>query len=456
MLSLPRWLLSDEAEISPRYKRISKRLYNVAIDPSTPQLTPTKLRPKCNDECEEDFQNPRLTGNLILDVGTTEKYFNLHIRQHLSVSPHCDGDIVFDPPTYRKWGAAVKCAFKCTGKCGYRSPQLDFFETVDLNRRKAGRKTAKINVQIQVGLTKQPICNSGLRQLFLACDLNPPCMSGLQKTSNKVADTFVDLNEGQLRENRKLVNEVMTLRHGSKVGIVAQTDTAFNNAPKGRAFYQPGTQAWCPVFCAEPGLNLPIAFKTRSKLCSCRAKSHKDDCKRDYPVEQPMGNVEFQFGQTCGKEVLSDSAPEASICVKELITDGDSHAFKGFAQSMESNKKKPCVRGRCTRHLTKGIGRNVNKATLRSVEGNTKQEMTQNRRALAKFLEKRSSWEFRKAHEKFGNNPSKMKSTCAALKKGILRCIQGDAEGCRKVSLVCAAHKKKGQTKVCPSLYYIM
>lgn len=417
---------------------------------------PSRLRP--NRHKKKVLVGPpasRLKGNLILDTGCTEKHFNAHIRTHLQIHPTCNGIIIFDPSSYTKWGAAVTCKLKCSHNCGYLTPPLDFFKkvkhTTQGKGRRAGRRAAKINIQLQVGLSKQPVNNSGVRQLLMACDINPPSVSGMQKTSNKVADSFIDLNQKQLQNNRKTVKQIMNMR-GVKDGIIAQTDTAFNNPPKGRAFYQPGTQAWSPLFCAEPGLDhIPLSFQTRSKLCSCLVNKHKQGCKQDFSKDQPMGNVEFVFGVASGEEVSdphSNDTSDSSVAVKELVTDGDSHAFKGFSQTMMTNKKVKCIKGDCTRHLTRSIGRNITKARLGSLEGGTVQQTAQNKRLLANFIERRCSWEFRKAYAKYGHDIQKLKSTCARLKTGIIRCIQGDAEGCRRVSLVCGAHRRKGQTKV--------
>ncbi|XP_072019593.1 uncharacterized protein [Amphiura filiformis] len=263
---------------------------------------------------------------------------------------------------------------------------------------KCGRKPAKLNLQLQVALSKQPISNEGMRQVLLSCDINAPCTSSMQKTSNKVMDSFVGVTQDQLKENRIMVNQIMVMRHGKKVDVIAQTDTAYNNPPKGRSFYQPGTQAWAPVFCSEPGLErVVLAFETKSKLCSCVGDNHLKECQNNFPMEEAMGNAEHMLGKACAKDL------ETSIGVRELISDGDSHAFKGFQEIMPNT-----TQGNCTFHLTKTISRNIMKIPIRSCNGKTLQESTKNKISLAKFIEKRCSWEFRKAYDKHGTNITKL------------------------------------------------
>jgi hypothetical protein len=432
-----------------RWKRIDEKLYDIACDPTAPNLVPSKLRPLRDPGDGEECVIPkRLGGNFILHLEKTETHFNDHIRQHLRNFPFCDGNIVFDPEAYQKWGAAISCGFKCTATCGYRSPRLNFFETVDVvdngAAKSVGRKAAKLNLQIQVALSKQPISNEGLRHIFLACDINAPCQSSMQRLGNKVMDSYITVNTEKLKGNRRLVNDIMKLRHGKKVQIVTQMDTAFNNPAKGRAFYQPATQAWAHMFCAEPGLErVPLAFQTGSKLCSCTYNNHLHDCKRNFPFEEPMGNVEYKFGKGCAEELTSGSDDTSTINVQELVTDGDSHAFKGLNEVMPES-----INGSCTFHLSKSISRNIMKCQVTSCDGRTVKESLQNKRSLSKFIQKRCTWEFRKAYTMYGNQINRLQNVCKDIKKGIIGYVKGDVEICKRFSLVCSAHKTKSEAKV--------
>lgn len=351
----------------------------------------------------------------------------------------------------------------CSAECGYRSAtKLKFYTETRREKGRRGRRAAKTNVQLQVILTKHPIGNSAVRELLSAIDVHTPCESGMQRSANKVCDKFVEVAEEQLKVNRDLVRAVMKLRNEDTPEngvplIRAQSDVAYNNPPKGRFFSQRGTQAWAPCFAAEPGLeNVPIAFKTRSKVCSCitvdHEKKHSNSCKLNFPPGEAMGNAEYELGKDLGK-VLTQG--ESAIGVHTLITDGDSHLQRGmhnvmFQEGIQVDK------GDCTRHITRSIGRNIRKAALSERctggPGKTILMRTRNKSRLASFIERRCAWEFRAIHKKYGDglggNLGRMIEAGRLAKIGILGCIQGHTDICREASLVCGAHHKKTDCKV--------
>ena len=400
----------------------------------------------------------RLTGNIVADVTKCEEHFNLCIRDHLARYPHCHGNVVFDTEGFSKWGLAFSGHLKCSAGCGFKSAsKLKFYTEVARDGR--GRRAAKTNVQLQVILTKHPIGNVAIRELLASIDVQVPCESGMQKTANKVCDKFHDIAQQQLKENRKLVRSVVRLRteNAPTEGIpliAAQSDVAYNNPPKGRAFSQPGTQAWAPCFAAEPGLeHIPIAFQMRSKVCSCPTvnfqKQHKEGCQMNFPPDQAIGNAELELGKDLGKKLIEDE--ESAIGVHTLVTDGDSHLQMGMRSAMKK-KGIRTEKGDCTRHTTRSISRNIRRASLSHgcTGGPNKSayQRAQNQARLAHFIERRCSWEFRAIHKKYRFNLEQRVTAGSLAKIGILGCIQGHTDICREASLVCGAHRKKNDCKV--------
>ena len=305
---------------------------------------------------------------------------------------------------------------------------------------------------MQVVLTKQPFGNRAVRELLSSIDTPCPSESGMQKTANKVSDAFHGIAEKQLGKNREFVKTVMALRGQKEPTVVAQSDVAYNNPIKGRMFYQPGTQAWAPCFVSEPGLeHIPIAFQTRSKVCSCltlsNASKHKEDCGMNFPAHQAMGNAEFQLGKDLGKELMEGQSP---LGVRTLVTDGDSHLHKGMLEVMSSFGI-DTEKGDCTRHITRSISRGIRRGKLSSRclgENKTCQEKGRYQSTLANFIERRCAMEFRAAHRKHGDNLEKLMDTCKLVKIGVLGCIQGHSDICRQASLVCGVHRRKNGNKV--------
>jgi hypothetical protein len=374
----------------------------------------------------------------------------------MKMHPDCLGDIIFDPQSLSTWGLAFSGRLKCSAGCGFISDKMKFYQEIERPGR--GRRAAKINTQMQVVLTKQTFGNCALREVLASIDTPCPSESGMQKTANKVSDAFHGIAEKQLSENRKLVKDIITLR-GRNEGdtnvpiIVAQSDVAYNNPIKGRAFYQPGTQAWAPCFAGEPGLeHIPIAFQTRSKVCSCLSQrntlKHREYCRLNFPSNQAMGNAEYHLGKDLGKELMEGEEP---LGVSTLVTDGDSHLHKGLSEVMSSYGIHT-DKGDCARHITKSISRNIQKAKLSDRclgEGKTLQQKTRTKRILANFVERRCSMEFRAAYRKHGgDNIEQLVDTCKLVKIGILGCIQGHPDICRQSSHVCGAHRWKSGHKV--------
>lgn len=436
-------------------RRISAALHRLAQNPQTPDVLPSRLRPK-SSTTQEPALPERLTGNIITDVSKCELHFNSCIRNHLREFPDCSGDIIFDPDSFSTWGLAIAGRMKCSSNCGFISEKLKFYEEVE--RKGRGRKAAKINTQLQVILTKQPIGNSGVREILASIDTPCPSESGMQKNANKVSDAFHTIAEKQLAKNRELVKSVLELRGGCEMDtevpvIVAQSDVAYNNPVKGRVFYQPGTQSWAPCFASVYGLeHLPIAFRTRSKLCSCpydgETVQHREWCTKNFSSEQAMRNSEYQLGKDLARELIEGESP---LGISTLVTDGDSHLHRGMQEVM-SDFGVSTEKGDCTRHVSKSIGRNIRKAKL-SIRclggaGTTVQERERNKRTLGYFLERRCTMEFRAAYRRYGGNVQKLETTCQLAKLGILGCIQGHADVCRKGSLVCGAHRWKSGNRV--------
>ncbi len=441
-------------------------LHRIACNPRTPDVLPANLRPLQPQEPNVDVPC-RLTGNIVTDVTKCEEHFNSCIREHTRMFPNCNGDIVFDPQSFSKWGVAFSGRLKCSDGCGYKSvDQKKFYQEVE--RQGRGRKAAKVNTQLQVVLTKHPIGNLAIRDILASIDTPTPCESSMQKAANKVCDSFHGIAREQLKKNRELVKTVMKIRSSSSNAnanvplIVAQSDVAYNNPIKGRAFYQPGTQAWAPCFVSEAGLErVPIAFQTRSKVCSCpftkNIKVHKAKCALNFPPNEAMGNAEHRLGRDLATELIQGDSP---LGVRTLVTDGDSHLFRGMQEVMTSHDIN-VEKGDCTRHITRSISRNIRKADLSercTGVSRTSQMRAKNKSQLANFIERRCAWEFRALHKKYGQSQvDTMIQKGKLLKIGIMGCIQGFVDVCRESSLVCGTHRKKtekkvGRTPICETL----
>lgn len=433
--------------IKPRLKRMERDLFDMVRDPEEIILpSALKLRPLeapgPSSSSLDATDSDKLSGNFISHIKTTEAIFNQCIREHLTEHTDCPGLVILDPERYVQMGLGLKAGLRCN-LCSYKSIRMmKFYDEVEGPNKKKGPKPVKLNVQLQVALTKEPIGNSAMRNIFAALDISPPSERGMQTMSNRVSSVYKDINKDQLAKNRQLVEKVMTIRQerdgGETVNIAVEADGAYNNPPKGRAFSQPGTQSWVPMICAENGIEMPVGFATRSKLCSCRGAKkgqHRPGCGKTFPSHVAMGNSERDMGGDCARQVTS----RTNLRIGTIIADGDGHLAKGVEESVG-----PVERQHCARHLTKSVARNIMKANLQCLPGPTQTLMAKQKRDLAQFIQKRCAWEYRVAHQKFKKNIRRLVTACEMIKRGIIACVEGDEDTCRRVSMVCKAHRRKG------------
>jgi hypothetical protein len=440
-------------------QRLTREVFDLAKLPNgtdgRPTTLPSRLRPtdtsKCELERKEECERKeeRLDGNIIANLRLVEDHFNSGIRNHMAQYPFCQGKIVVSSTKYTKCGWGFSAVLCCT-ICEYETPKCRFYE-IETGKQGRGRRSAKINVQMAVALTKHPYGSTGVREIMAACDIAPPSSEAMRKTDNKVADAFVALNKEQLAKNRTLIKEVVAIRKGYKHGsIMVQTDASYTSNPKGRSFSQPATQAYGPLLCAEPGLeSTPLALATVSKLCTCPERQSGVHlpviCQQNYPHDKPIGNAEFVLGESCGKELVS-GGPQAAINAGYVITDGvgPGALFKGVNNAMITNGYSQSTNQDCSKHISSGLRRNMRKLTLESVyiNGYTIALRKKKHDRLLDHISQRCTWEFRALQKAYKDDIGKLKQKCAAAKIGILGCIQGDRELCMANCITCYLHTK--------------
>ena len=91
-------------------------------------------------------------------------------------------------------------------ECDYTHIKMKFYEEVRSEKR--GNKAVKMNIQLQVALTKEPIGNSTIRSILSTLDIDPPSESSMQDMANSVGEAFIDINERQLAANRNIIGDV--------------------------------------------------------------------------------------------------------------------------------------------------------------------------------------------------------------------------------------------------------
>ncbi|CAC5417794.1 unnamed protein product [Mytilus coruscus] len=78
--------------------------------------------------------------------------------------------------------------------------------------KKGGRRTAAINLSIQVALNHIAISTTGLQKLFLGSNIPAPSTSSMQHSANVVSEIIEEYNKKDLAQKRKLLKEINILR----------------------------------------------------------------------------------------------------------------------------------------------------------------------------------------------------------------------------------------------------
>jgi hypothetical protein len=160
---------------------------------------------------------------------------------------------------------------------------------------------------------------------------------------------------------------------------------------------------------------------------------HRTNCGKNFETNVAMGNSEKDMGKECAVQVRGEN----NLQIGTLIADGDGHIAKGVEEGTLSS----IDRQHCARHLTKSISRNIMRGTLACLPGPTQKLIQKQKRDLAKFIEKRCAWEYKIAHKTHKKNINRLVTVCTMIQRGIIACIEGDVTTCKRVSLVCKAHK---------------
>ncbi|CAC5419130.1 unnamed protein product [Mytilus coruscus] len=238
--------------------------------------------------------------------------WNEVFREHQNVSPHCNGILEWDLSMEEKWGSAWRECAKCT-KCTYRSKMFNLYEEVASIKR--GRRAAKINLGLQVGLHHTPISTASYRKICMASNIPPPSVSGMQHTANAISE------KGRRRKHERFTTTKGENKKDKKK-IRGENPDVVN-------IQSDSTQ--CPYTVAENETYKHSIINTlpKSKLCSKRKHTvstnvgeHAGPCTANINMQDSIGNEE-RWARECFEELKEDG-----LEVNEVTTDPDSSAYR--------------------------------------------------------------------------------------------------------------------------------
>ena len=256
------------------------------------------LRPKSNADTivdehlssEGSAVHPDLLTNKLMCPYHVQGLFATANKEHNVKYPKCQGTMEFDAANSIKWGIVWQERLKCT-KCKYISGYRKLYEEVD-NASGRGRKAAKANIGLQLGLASTPISNTGACRIFNNVNMISPTISGMQKQSNKVCQKLQEINTQSMHEIRQdIIEGNAKIGQQNPKNVNVEGDSCYNNPMfnSDATPFQAGTIA-TTTFCENNtkgkqivGVNIAsklcvIGSKLRNKGLKVECSNHRGHC----------------------------------------------------------------------------------------------------------------------------------------------------------------------------------
>lgn len=364
--------------------------------------------------------NNGILGNRVIYMNNMAHLFSEVYRKHKTASPSCDGDFIFPQEDECLWGIGTILTIKCV-LCDFKSKKTKMYEEVD-EIVKRGRKPAKMNTQLANVMSKISASVQDVIILFSGIECSTMHPTNLQRMVDKASPNWTSVNTQQLQINREIIQNVIS--HTGQP-FICQTDTSYNNSPKGRAFSQPGTQSFTPLIECVTKKKLTIASTAMNTHCTKGGNCKHTDCSRNYDPQEPIGNSEVKAGR-----LNLEECTENNMCPDAITSDGTSLAVRG-ANALRTHLEKLD----CTVHVTRGQRRAIYR-----LQGQEFQRQLGNlkiKNILARDVPNRCALELRRARAKYINN-EEFYNQMELSRQCIVPCITGDHELCEKWSLVCS------------------
>lgn len=428
-------------------QRLPENIYKIAIN--DPVIMPSVLRPcspsrsdiddflcfsasqrttrskSLQDQCLEKS----IQGNRVIAMACLTAAINNIYQSHSQHHRKCPGFFYFPASEEKSWGLGTSIIVKCSF-CKFSERYKLYAEDDDTTTR-AGRKCAKVNIQLAGVLTKSPISFSDTRLLFATLDIPAISEKSLRKHVNGISKIWQEINEEQMTINAKIIQTIKKHRNTNN-SLMCMTDTMYNNPPKGRYMYQPGTQCVTPLLECETSKNLVVSLTSFSQLCTKgpRCNLIHENCTANYPVEQSLAAAESRALQNNLRQ-----AEARGLKFTAVVSDG---------ADTKTTSKLGVEKLNCIVHMSRAQRRRISKLHLSNyIVGSPEAEKHQKfKQCLSRAISYRCTMILVAARKKFPRNDHAFLGAVRREKDIILNCFSGDHKECVKCSIVCRGSKK--------------
>lgn len=431
----------DETEAKPsavnrNLNRPAQELYDLGLREHDGPMS--ILRPKPN-EADHEVENakgdlgPYITSNRIVSMEEFSKVMTEVCNEHQTAHPKCKASLKVPQQYEAFYGLGSTVRFICEN-CSYISSKKRLFEAEHEKRK--GPITAVANKRLAQWVENTSISLDDIRLLFSILDMHAPGESTICRYIKKVDEAHTKKGEEQINKNRKKVSDV--LDHTGGKSIVA-SDTAYNNVPKGRNMYQPGTQTCTPTVDMTTKTPIIISMETRSQHCPHRKPgqlecSEHDACLQTHQPWVPMADVEKE----ATKSFYTD--------IKKSVLNGriGHHLADGCKTITSELNNENVEKLLCTQHVSRSQRVCFYKKQFSETLLGKGASASYYKTVLINTVVDRCAKELRMARNKYPKNDDRFYQMVEHARMNIVNCLQGDHDNCNKHSLACRYNKDGG------------
>ena len=435
---------------------IEKNGIKAFIDPEGNETFAKVLRPKDEQySFEERFARDgdnAISKYRLLEMNKTAELFETAYKEHSVLHSSCQGKITWNWENERQWGLCWSEGLHCT-LCSYQTQRMKLYD--EINNTGKGRKAAKPNVGIQVGLAGSSISNSSFCDILLHGNIPCPSDRVMQRTANRVCEQMKVLNEKDMESIRgqlKELNKIKGIPETTPIKI--EGDCRYSNrlnSGGGKTPFQPATQATYTLCENETKSKRIISVTNYSKLCPYRKNGELDcgnhrGCVQNVKAKESIGDE-----RRYAKEAYEKCVKDDLLC-KYLTTDSDSKAFEGVNSVEKSVSKKNLT---CIKHLCRTQQRMIERKNFsyKMFSCKTKSEYDKIKKRFARDVSLRCAAEFTAALKRHGNDTNGLIRSLSFVCDSIILCYNGCCALCKVYSFICRGNCKKsflpeGHTRV--------
>ena len=186
----------------------------------------------------------------------------------------------------RKNLVCVGKSLYCTA-CHYKSRMYKLYSEV--NTASHGQKPCAPNVAIHVGLQDTTMGNTKLRHILATANTPPPCRSGMQRKSNRVATITSQSTTDDLQQKREKTREINVLRGlPANAPINISMDVRYNSTSLKNSYGcgQNASQAVGTAIEWQTDKHEILGFHMENKICKLGSSLHNQGQNVSCPGHQ--------------------------------------------------------------------------------------------------------------------------------------------------------------------------